>query len=419
MSDTGYQAINCPFITASSNTSTIYSIIQQEIYRLSEIGKTISDENCVYSPIGPVRNLLLLWLNIKYGNLLLSPYISEYNGFTYTIDENDNVKESESDILNNQKVYLAINIYFQDTGKNQVGVSITYVNLNNPKKNHNSVVIIRKNDLSYKAFQYETYGLTAGDLLPGIHRTSGQVIKTSLERLFPNNITVYPSRSPTLNQAIIQQIQNKNEGGRCIALSLFVIYLSFFSNKQEQTLSPGGTNFANINIECFNIPEDVQLNCIRGFMKEASDGIIPRLYPLGNLATAFSITELSKYHILQDQRINYLNEILKYIIDGYKNWRIDLGLPGHVTGTITNDDLTELSQKNIEVEKGKILGLFMAAKNSTKRISIPARKKTGKFTEKVEENIRIIRNGNKKKGGSTKKNKKKKSKRRKTKRKKY
>jgi hypothetical protein len=142
--------------------------------------------------------------------------------------------------------------------------------------------------------------------------------------MFSGYIRVHSNRSPTLNQAIIQQIQSKQEGGMCIALSLFVIYLSFFSNVEYQTLSPGGSNIDSINMECFIIPPDVQLNCIRGFLKEASDEIMQRLYPLGNLATAFSITEISKLYQsttvqYKSNKLIYLGEVLKYIISGLKD----------------------------------------------------------------------------------------------------
>lgn len=380
---------NCPVI----NTSVIYSNIHAEINRLSEIGSTISDDDLVYSPVGTIRNLLLLWLNIKYDNLLLSPYDSVYNGLIYTIDDNDNVSESISDSQNNQKVYIEMNRYFQDPVKTQLGISITFVNNG---RNHNSVVIIRKNGLGgYDAFHYETFGPMARDLLPNLTRTSEVIIDTSLKRML-GDITVHTTRSPTLNQAIIQQIQNKNEGGMCIALSLFVVYLSFFANVQDRSLSPGGTNITNINIECFNIPADVQLKCIRGFMKEASNEIMQRLYPLGNLASAFSITELSKYHRLEDKRIIlYLDAVLKYIIDGYKKYRINLRLSSPIYGLITVEELNTLSQQNIEVEKGRILGLFITAKNSLPNAKPKAPNKKPTFTKP-------------KKGGSTKKKKKKK-----------
>jgi hypothetical protein len=416
---------NCPLITTPSDNE-IYSKIQQEITRLEVIGETIPQVDRVYSPIGPVRNLLLLWLKIKYGNLLLSPSIEyEYNGFRYTIDDNDTVTESESDKTNNQKVYEQINIYFQDPEKYQVGISITYVHPTNPVNNHNSVVIIRKNGSSYEAFHYETYGSMAQALLPNLTTTSRIEIDRSLKRMFSNNITVYSTRSPVLNQALIGQIQNSQEGGMCIAISLFVIYLSFFVFKTHYPFTPQGTHINRDNITCFNIEESKQLNCIRGFMKEASDGIIQRLYPLGNLASAFSITELSKYHRMQDQRIIiYLDKVLKYIIDGYNNWKIDLGLSGPVTHTINPDDLKQNSLKKFTDEEIKILGLFVAAKNAAKKaeeeknklfkrvFTKPSSGLSGKKTEVVKEKVKQLP---KKKGGSTKKKqKKRKSKRRKT-----
>ena len=433
----------------NSNTAVIYSKIKQGITRLSVIGQTIPEVDHVYSQISLVRDMLLFFIYIKYGNLLLPPSI-KYSGFTYTIDNSDNVTESVSDIENNQKVYEAIIEYFNpivysNPPPSQVGISITHVNEIDQTKNHNSVVIIRKNGSGvYDAFHYETIGIIAAEVMPNLYISGPRVIESSLNRMFSGNIRVHPNRSPTLNQAIIQEIQRKQEGGMCIALSLLVIYLSFFANVQDKTLSPGGTPVISINMECFIIPPDVQLNCIRGFLKEASDEIMQRLYPLGNLATAFSITEISKLYQsttvqYKSNKLIYLGEVLKYVITLLKKQWIKLPtipLYQPPIGLLTDNDLTNYVANGLRVtpitgkidnkyeltnsEQMRIFGLLKVPLPSVK-LKTPTKNLKNVDTSPYPTNYQNKNNkkgdkkkGDKKKGGSTKKKKKKKSKRRKT-----
>lgn len=425
------------------NTADIYTKIQQEISRLSEIGRQIPLADHFYSQIALVRDMLLFFLYIKYGNLLLS---LPFNGLTYTIDDNDNVSESNSDKQNNQEVYIEIGKYFNpiDNSKpppSQVGVSITYIHKIDQTKNHNSVVIIRKNRSGgYDAFHYETMGIIAAEVLRNLYISGPPVIESSLKDMFSDNISVYSNRSPALNQVIIQQIQNRQEGGMCTALSLIAIHFNFISEVQDQTLSPGGTHVDSINMECFNISPEVQLNCIRGFMKEASDEIIQRLYPLGNLASAFNITEISKLYqsttvAYKSNKLIYLGEVLKYVITLLKKQWIKLPTKQQPIGLLTDDELTNYVANGLKVTPitGQIGNKYELTNPEQIRIfgllNVKVPLPSVKLTAKTQKNKKVdtspyptdYKNTKDKKvkktGGATKKKKRRKTKRRSKKRK--
>jgi hypothetical protein len=310
-----------------------------------------------------------------------------------------------------------------------VGISITYVHKIDQIKNHNSVVIIRKNGSGgYDAFHYETMGIIAAEVLRNLYITGPRVIESSLNRMFSGNIRVHPNRSPTLNQAIIQEIQSKQEGGMCIVLSLLVIYFSFIANVQDQTLSPGGTLVDNINMECFNISSDEQINVVRAFIKEASDEIMQRLYPLGNLSSAFSITEISKLYqsttvAYKSNKLIYLGEVLKYVITLLKKQWIKLPtnpIYQPPIGLLTDNELTNYVANGLKVtritgttdnkyeltnsEQMRIFGL-LKVKDPLPSVNLktPAKKLKKVDTSPYPTNYQ---NKNKKKGGSTKKKRK-------------